>query len=283
VTATGAPPQADVVVGTLAVRIKTSAEFLAGTDNDVYFDIGPLGWKLSSGANDFEAGSDRTYGPLDLHGLALRTSDFVWTRLQKKGILGFSGTGDGLDGAWKPERIDVMVNGEVYLSAEVNEWLSDPGHPNWRVDLQPSLDDAEKFARSLRLLPNEHLTGLDETVAYLTTNLFKSNGISGWLGTDLGRATATGVLVRAPAISTDGFATIDLRLSQMDVLNRTFVLDGAHEVRLTPRYIRVEYLHPGALPNAGDAVRIGGQVRIDSDRESWWEIHPAGPQDVVLL
>jgi hypothetical protein len=276
-------PHPDVPVHTLQVRVVTSGDYLSGTDNDVYFDVGPLGWKLDSPADDFEAGSDHTYGPLDLHGLPLRTGHFLWLRLQKKGVLGYTGTGDGADGSWKPASIQVLVDGAPWASATINEWLTDPTRPVWRTDLRPGLTDADRFAWSLRALPNEHLTGLDEAVAYVTTAVFKSNGISGWLGTDLGRATVTGTLVRPPAMSTDGFATIDLSAERLDVAGRTFLLDGQHDVPLAPRYLRVEYLNPGPLPADGQRVQISGQVVIDSDRESWWEIHPASPADVVLL
>src|SRR5712691_12567490 len=90
-------------INTLAVRVATSSDFDAGTDNDVYFDVGPLGWKLSSSDNDFERGDDHPYD-LDLHGLDLDTDDLVWLRLQKKGIGGVLGTPDLPAGEWRPAR-----------------------------------------------------------------------------------------------------------------------------------------------------------------------------------
>src|SRR5438067_783756 len=75
--AAGAP------IRSLALRVITCEEKSAGTDNHVYFDIGPLGWELTKPGSQFEAGSNETY-PLDLHGLSLTTNDICWLRLQKK-------------------------------------------------------------------------------------------------------------------------------------------------------------------------------------------------------
>jgi hypothetical protein len=273
----------DVPVNDLRVRVVTSSEPLAGTDCDVYFDVGPLGWKLQSSANDFEAGSDRTYGPLDLHGLNLRTSDFTWLRLQKKGVGGVTGTGDGIDGEWKPHRVDVIVNGGTALSKVIDYWLKDPESPTWIFRLHPEFSSEEQFVRSLRLLSNDALHLGDETIAYVTTKLFKSNGISGWLATDIGTASAVGTLIRSPGVSTDGFATIDIQVDEITVGQpaRTWYLDGAHGIS-HPRFLRAEYLHFASLPQNSQRVRIQGPVWVDSDRESWWELHPDGPGDLVI-
>lgn len=275
-------------INSLAVRVITSTESLAGTDNDVYFDVGPLAWKLDkSGYNDFERGADDTY-PLDLHGLALRTDDLVWLRLWKKGMLGYSGTGDGLDGAWKPAAVHLVVNGRELVGADINQWLTD-SNPQWMHLLRPGLAPEELFARTLRVLPNEPIGAFSESVAILTTNAFKLRGISGWLGTDL-IACAYGTVIRPPAKSTDGLATIDLRLESVELNGRRFVLDGAHGINLD-RYLRVEYMYGGfpplpmgnPVPGDGQTVRICGNVKWDTDHEGWYEIHPRSPRDVEIV
>ena len=196
------------MIDALAVRIVTSDIHLAGTDNDIYFDIGPLGWKLpgSGGAttssdDPFSQGSDDTF-TLDFHGLALTTDDIVWLRIQKKGVGGVLGTGDGLDGEWHPKSIQLIVNGIEYASFTIDQWINSSNW-YWMHMLRPSNTAEELFARSLRMIPNNELSGFDESVAFLTTP-FKILGISGWLGTGLPNICAIGKVIREPGRSTDG-------------------------------------------------------------------------------
>src|SRR5438874_2590308 len=88
-------------IKSLAVRIETANIRGAGTDNAVYFDIGPLAWKLDlPHHNDFERGSNEIYelirAGVDLQTnqpVNLKRSDILWRRLQKKGIAGVTGIG----------------------------------------------------------------------------------------------------------------------------------------------------------------------------------------------
>lgn len=277
------------VITDLRVRIVTSNIFRAGTDNDVYFDIGPLGWKLDrSGHNDFEKGADDTYA-LDLHGLELTTDDIVWLRIQKKGVGGVLGTGDGLDGEWHPQSIQLIVNGTKYASFIIDQWINSSNW-YWMHVLRPSDTAEEQFARSLRMIPNNELSGFDESVAFLTTP-FKILGISGWLGTGLPNICAIGKVIREPGRSTDGLATIDLMLKTVQFDDRIYILDGNHEIKHT-RYLRVEYQfrapapiasNENDVPQNGEHVRICGVVQWDTDQEGWYEIHPRGRDDVQTV
>ncbi len=266
----------------LDVRIVTSSDKLAGTDNDVYFDIGGLGWKLSKADyNDFEAGRDDTYPcplPADM---TLSPTDIVWLRLQKKGIFGVTGTPDGLDGAWKPELIELIVNGAERIGFTVNRWL-DEDKPIWMRVLKPRYSLSEAFAHTLRMAPNNSVGWFSELIGGLTTYLFKDNGISGWENTPVPVTCATGKVYRTPAWSTDGLATIDLQLEGVRVGNDDFVLDGRHGVEQT-RYLRIEALDWIYLAHTiGDKqrVKICGDVVLDSDQEMWYEIHPRDETDI---
>jgi len=286
------------IIGSLSVRIKTKNRFGAGTDNDVYFDIGPLGWKLGSPRDDFERGSDDTY-QLDLPS-SISSDDIVWLQLQKKGIGGVVGTTDLPDGEWLPESIHLLVNGKEFLSYDINQWLvnnwsdlkGSVGHWSWRriVDQYAGLTPSELFVRTLRLRANDPLTPGDEDAAALFTN-FKYLGFSGWIDLSLPVTCAVGTLIREPARSADGLATIDIALEGVDVGNTRYILDGRHGIS-GGRFVRVEYLFrkpwPNAsgeqsVPHAGERVKIGGKVKWDTDQEGWYEIHPRGNFDVQVL
>jgi hypothetical protein len=289
----GLPPLPRLPIQHLAVRVVTSTVHLAGTDNDVYFDIGGLGWKLSrsnltSGGKLRQRGSDNTH-ELDLHGLKdLTTDDIHWLRLQKKGVGGFTGTPDGIDGAWKPARIHLLVNHKEYVQFEINQWL-DIEHPSWGLVLRPQFRPAELFARSLRLRINDKLGSTDEGIAALTTP-FKEMHISGWIQSKLPVTTAIGK-IRQIGHSTDTFVTIDLELESVQVGRKTFSLDGKHRIP-HQRFLRIEYRAPAeaVLGGLGEGalridqrVQIAGAVKWDTDREGHWEIHPHGPKDVKIL
>src|SRR5215813_9343141 len=71
----------------LAVQITTRKDRGAGTDNAVYFDIGPLSWRLNNpGHNDFEGGRTDEFDISPPHDVLLTTDDILWLRLQKKGL-----------------------------------------------------------------------------------------------------------------------------------------------------------------------------------------------------
>jgi hypothetical protein len=83
-------------IRTLSVTITTSNDWFAGTDNQVWFDIGPMAWQLQG---SFPRGSTRTIGPLDLTRAAtdpLYVDDIVEVRLEKKGINGWTDAPDSL-------------------------------------------------------------------------------------------------------------------------------------------------------------------------------------------
>ena len=83
-------------IKSLSITITTSNDWFAGTDNQVWFDIGPMAWQIDGG---FSKGSVRTIGPLDINRPAtdpLYVDDLVEIRLEKKGINGWTDAPDSL-------------------------------------------------------------------------------------------------------------------------------------------------------------------------------------------
>lgn len=290
-------------IHTLVLQITTENQRGAGTDNAVYFDVGPWAWRLNKRfRNDFERGRTDTF-PLKVPaGFAL--SDIIWLRLHKKGLLGVTGTRDGFPGAWHPQSITLLVDGVEYTSAEVTQPLNSR-YWFWtkRRDVDPYADPAS-FARSLRLRPNEKLSWVAKATGFATTPLFKKQGISGWLDCpeekeNLGLekpcwrlpslVCATGKVFRSPAVSNDGLATIDLMLEALEFCSDTAACSQRADLidlqdPKRRRYLRVEYRHrKNPVPKKEDRVRICGELQWDTDREGWWEIHPHQSRDVEFL
>jgi PLAT/LH2 domain-containing protein len=285
---------AQVKVNSLKVRIVTHRERGAGTDNAVYFDIGPLAWKLNKRFhNDFESGSDDTYEltvPDDF-----TEDDILWLRLHKKGFAHFIGTRDGLTGAWHPKTVTLIINGTESKPVVVDDPLNSSCW-YWR---SPRSDRSglDLFARSLRAIPNEKLRLFSKLSGFVTT-VFKKNGISPWLPNPAvkecnhsGQSTvpalvcATGEVLRK-AHSTDGFETIDMNVAKVEACSgdidncpEVVWVDPVHGFKLR-RYIRVENRHAHNRVNVGKVTRICGTLRWDTDNEGWWEIHPRNANDL---
>ena len=287
------PAANPVSVQSLAVQITTRDLRGAGTDNAVYFDVGPWAWRLNKKwRNDFERGHTDTF-PLEVPtGFDLR--DIVWLRLHKKGLFSVTGTRDGFTGAWRPERIALLVNGVEYASAEVTQPLNSRF---WFWTGLKGIDvfaDPDSFARSLRLKPNEKLDWLARVTGFFTTPLFKKRGISGWIECPQQKESggsnacsrrpaiicATGSVFRTAAVSNDGLATIDLAVNTLEFCSSS--LNCQERADLFPaqaqtrrRFLRVEHRHRGkGVPKKDDVIRACGKLLWDTDKEGWWEIHP---------
>ena len=218
----------------------------------------------------------------------------VWLRLHKKGLFGVTGTRDGFTGAWHPERIALLVNGVECANEEVTSPLNSR-YWFWRKanSFSPYRDPAS-FVRSLRLKPNDALRWPDKVTGFFTTSLFKRRGISGWLECPEEkqngapnkpcmavprRVCATGEVFRPTAVSTDGLATIDLKLHSLefcsdDASGQQNVDLQATQNSARPSYLRIEYeFKKENFPKKGQRLRVCGRLRWDTDREGWWEIH----------
>ncbi len=295
-------------VQSLAVRIETGDTHGAGTDNTVYFDIGPLAWKLDlPHHNDFERGRSDTYELISKsvnlqtkQTVNLKRSDILWLRLHKKGIAGVTGTGDGFAGAWHPRSLTVIVNGVPQAPMVIDEPLNSKCW-FWR-DPDPDDFDLDVFAHSLRMCPNRGLNWLDKISGFVTTFAFKERGISGWLRNPRmkecsdkpPRHESASILpplcvsgeIFATGRSSDGLETIDVKVSRIEDVScpstmkpSSISFDAAHDLT-EPRFIRVENGFAHNRVKRGQLARICGNVWWDTDREGWWEIHPRSSKDL---
>jgi PLAT/LH2 domain-containing protein len=289
----------------LTVKITTERSRGAGTNNAVYFDIGPTAWRLDTPHhNDFEAGAVDVFELETPDNKPIRKRDILWFRLQKKGLLGYTGLHDGFDGAWHPQSLEVSVDGQPLPVVKVDRplnskwWFWRGAPPNSSV-VSP-YSSAANFLHSLRIQKNKELNGIDKFTGFFTTPLFKKNGLSGWLKcietregssspdvceTIPERVCASGTVYFEPAKSTDGLATIDLEVDSITFCRKGNCTDTALRKDIDPereRYLRVEYAHKGNFVPANTAkVCICGALRWDTDREGWWEIHPRTKEDVT--
>ena len=103
-------------ITSLVVKTKTSSQTWSGSDNRVYFGIGPREWLLdNTNRDDFEKGHVDTFVLQNLAGLD--DSDIRRIRLRKVGT-------DG----WRPQWIKVYVNkpaatGAAFYEGDVGVWL----------------------------------------------------------------------------------------------------------------------------------------------------------------
>ncbi len=192
-----------------------------------------------------------------------------------------NGSSDGLDGAWRPHAIYLLVNDKVYFQFYVDQWLR-ADRPTWEVIVRPRFSIQERFAHALRLIPNNRIDEFDKLNGVVMTNLFKKQGISGWKPSGVPVAVATGTVVYQKN-STDGLATIDLAVEKVALGGKTILMNEKNGVE-HPRFLRVEYEHKkNPVPKQGQRVEIGGNVVWDTDSEWHYEIHPRGASDVKIL
>ncbi len=112
--------------------------------------------------------------------------------------------------------------------------------------------------------PYTELSELDKWIAWLTTPVFKENGICGWTDYHLS-ACANGIVDRS-ALSQDGIYTVDI---MMIIEGHGFTVNGENGIR-KPNYMRAE-IFAGVvasltrLPRKGDQVTICGALFWDGD------------------
>lgn len=119
--------------------------------------------------------------------------------------------------------------------------------------------------------PEPGLNPFDMWIAFLTTSVFKDEGIGGWGETGCYVQGMSGVALRDAQYSTDGLWTIDVRVDSM----WWFSLGGKE------KYVRLE-VRPGTRAHAalwsGHAPRAGGRLSISgvvrTDHGSFLEVHP---------
>lgn len=345
----------NIEITSLNLRVITSDEQYAGTNADVYFDIGSFAWKLNKiWVDDFEQGDDDTYKlslrKLIAMGITLTTKDIIWLRLHIKGMFGINGLGQGFLGNWKPEKLELIINDTCIYPVIINSWLGDEGFyssVNFKATALPIFKNDDKqinreenkisdawvqvitplpaehlFAESLRITPNNPLEDLAKDLAFITTPLFKEQGISGWKETPFPVLELIGRNMRAAGRSNDSFATIDIELLFVRVNNYFFKIENdsinesnnkdkfekirgkidamlaaeasnnkpLQEIRIShKRYIRAEYKFQETkeakkkIPVKGEFIFIRGKLKWDTDFEGWYEIHPFSQDDITIF
>lgn len=317
--------EAPTRIARLDVEIKTRDEKKATIgpqiipgSNHVWLDLGFKGWDLSisptvSGLAPFGVRGvvDRWENlPLPEHEI-FTTDDLFALRLEKKGLGGFTHVGDGVSGDWKPESVTLFVNGKPFggtlpvlpSGQELNE-----KRPAWR-HLFRTVSVEERFLLGLRVEPLEGGNWFEGLVAGVTTP-FKKIGLSGWQNGPLHQyrkgdqltsdgdvkddpaiehVAVEGVLYYPPSPGTDGYVTLDLRLTSITIFNATgtktqYAVDSEGGVRHS-RVIRVEYVRiKKGQPNddrystekwtVGDRIYAEGRILWDTDGVGFYELHP---------
>jgi hypothetical protein len=193
-----------------------------------------------------------------------------------------------LPGQWVPSSLTLVVNGSDFVRCDINARLK-RGEPSW-IGTWERLSPAESFLNGLRVNLNSESSGFDRYVSGFS-GYFKVQNISGWEHGPVSSAEVTGILRHAPSAGADGFVSLDLELENVKLSGRTWLLDDQHEIRHR-RYIRVEYLHRGR--NGSDDVRyqqwsvgtrfkIEGPVERDTDRATFYELHPTKAGQVRVV
>jgi len=126
--------------------------------------------------------------------------------------------------------------------------------------------------------PYGKLSGFDEWIAWLTTPVFKENGICGWTDYHL---LSCGQVEQA-ALSEGGIYTVDIL---MIALSDSFTVTDSNGIE-KPNYMRAEILPEvmaatNELPKKGDQVTICGTLFWDGD--GFLEIHPRTSKDIRIL
>ena len=147
----------------------------------------------------------------------------------------------------------------------------------------------DQLARQLRdnggQSPYKKLSGFDKWIAWLTTPVFKENGICGW--TDYHLVACASGRVQQAALSADGIYTVDIEL---DSDGGSFTVEngvGQFEDGIDkPNYMRAEILANVVaathdLPREKERVAICGALFWDGD--GFLEIHPRRAEDIHIL
>jgi hypothetical protein len=180
-----------------------------------------------------------------------------------------------LPGQWKPESLTVIVNGRELASFSINERLRQ-GNSYWQTKIRP-MSDAEYFVQGLRVNIVKG-DGSDDYFSFIATPAAKMRGFSGWDSpvNEARTVTAVGVLQHPPSFGLDAGVSLDLKLEQIVVDGRPFILDDTKGIR-HERFIRVEYRFGTDERfrnwHVGDKIWVTGEIKRDRDRTTFYEIH----------
>ena len=115
--------------------------------------------------------------------------------------------------------------------------------------------------------------------------------MSGWTPAPISDAEVVGTLIHAPSPGLDDYVSLDLKLESVRADGRSLIFDDRHEIG-HPRFIRIEYRHRSAGGkddlryhgwSIGQRFRALGAVKRDTDRATFFEVHPSRPKDIQPL
>jgi hypothetical protein len=270
-----------------AIVLTRDAPNAVGT-SQIWIDLGFAAWPLPKDSTSTGA-PVRFAVPLTN---AVAMEDLYEVRLEKKGALGFTGAWD-IGGTWQPESVSLLVDGQEIGRADAPDGLVLNSKTRaWRILLR-DLDAGHRMAFGLRDGLFGGTSTFDGAISAITTP-FKRAGISGWQTGPLPGdpplyGAVVGVLRETPSPGLDGFVSLDLEVEKLGVAGHWYCRSpGA--VR-QPRYVRVEYYryHDGEEDRRFKTWRedqrffIRGDVRWDTDRQGFYEIHPRTASDVATL
>jgi len=147
----------------------------------------------------------------------------------------------------------------------------------WVGPSPPKISIPGELPAALLAEPLPRLTWWKTWPGFITTPMFKMLGVFGWDQTGF-EATMEGIVDQA-AWSTDGFTTVDVRLSNLRVGETPVPI-------LDTRFLRAEICcHAVTLPLEPDDlvshfIVVSG--RFVWDRDGWYEIHPQKEGDVIV-
>lgn len=186
-----------------------------------------------------------------------------------------------LPGQWQPESVTIVVNGRDLSTFTINKRLRQ-NDSFWDQPIRP-MSSAEYFVQGLRVNIMKG-DGSDDYMSFIATPGAKMRGFTGWdIIEELKEVKIRGVLKHPPGFGLDAGVSLDLKVDQVDIGLRRFILDGTKGIR-HDRYIRVEYRfgtderwrnwHPG------DVIEVKGSIKRDRDKNTFYEIHPTGQSDI---
>jgi hypothetical protein len=256
-----------IPIRNLAVHIVTSTLSNAGTNSDVYFDIGPIGWKLDkSGYNDFESGDDDYYNltlPSDYGGslqdIHLTTNDILWMRLQLRG-----------NDTWKPQTIELLVNGSVFARADVRGLALDADHWYWASSVPgaPAYSREEQFIHALKVAGSGFAEGVE---------LSQPDWVQG-----LPSVCVTGFSYYSPAEDLDGFKVHLVSVENVQIGDHQYMLNPTHELSRN-RWIMVAWRpsdYPSPQPH--QVFRVCGELQWTKNEYGDYVLIPRNRTDTTF-
>ena len=191
-------------------------------------------------------------------------------------------------GQWMPKSLTLVVNGSEYIDCEINQRLR-RGCPSW-TGFWETVSPEDQFVNGLRVV-NMSESGDFDRLTTAFTGFFKVQDISGWEVAPVKKAKIVGTLKHAPSPGLDEFVSLDLQIESIKVNGKKYILDGNQSLRHL-RFIRVEYHHRKNNGEdderfkqwqVGQRFEVEGEILRDTDRATFYEIHPKKSGDIKQL